>query len=280
MLKIHFINVGKGNCTVIDFPNGHLTVIDTDNSRITDENDLTDPLDFLKANYPTREIFRLIITHPDMDHLSGIEELAKEFQIYNFWDTNNNKRLTQKELDESPYEAGDWNTYQIFRKSSNSPKCLFLHRNDSGEYWNTDNIRILSPSSTLIKKGNETGEYNHLSYVLMINYKGCKILLGGDTTIEAWDEIYKELGADALKANIFLAPHHGSKYNVNRDVFKYINPDYVVASVICKVDYDYNYYSELANQKVLSTKYYGNINFDISDKGLIENIYVEKNAGK
>jgi hypothetical protein len=57
MLKIHFINVGKGNCTVIDFPSGHLTVVDTDNSRNTEENDLTDPIDFIKKQYPNHNLY-------------------------------------------------------------------------------------------------------------------------------------------------------------------------------------------------------------------------------
>jgi beta-lactamase superfamily II metal-dependent hydrolase len=279
MLKIHFINVGKGSCTVIDFPSGHLTVVDTDNSRNTEENDLTDPIDFIKKQYPNRDIFRLIITHPDMDHLSGMEEIAENFKIYNFWDTENNKTFSQADLDKAPYyEKEDWKTYQKFRKSAENPKCLFLYRNSNGDYWNSDNIKILSPSKALVKKANESGIYNHLSYVISINYKGTKILLGGDATIAAWDEILEELGKEELKADIFLAPHHGSKYNVNKEVFKHIDPKHVVVSVIKGVDYDYEYYNTLAKNKVISTKHYGNISFHIANNGKIEHIYVEKNA--
>jgi len=32
-LDFHFINVGKGNCTLINFPNGHFSIIDIDDSR-------------------------------------------------------------------------------------------------------------------------------------------------------------------------------------------------------------------------------------------------------
>jgi beta-lactamase superfamily II metal-dependent hydrolase len=75
-----------------------------------------------------------------------------------------------------------------------------------------------------------------------------------------------------------LAPHHGSTYNVNKEVFQHIDPKYVVVSVIKNVDYDYAYYSTLAKTQVLSTKHFGNISFHIDDKGKIEKIYVEKNA--
>ena len=35
--NFYFLNVGKGNCTIIDFPSGHLSVIDIDDSRIVNK---------------------------------------------------------------------------------------------------------------------------------------------------------------------------------------------------------------------------------------------------
>jgi len=32
-LDFHFINVGKGSCILVDFPSGHLSIIDIDDSR-------------------------------------------------------------------------------------------------------------------------------------------------------------------------------------------------------------------------------------------------------
>jgi len=279
MLKIEFINVGKGNCTIIDFPSKHLSVVDLDNSRHTDENDLTDPVDYLKENYSNRNIFRLIITHPDMDHISGIKDLDDEFEVINFWDTDHNKELSEEDLDKAPYyEKDDWNKYLEYRKSEESPKRLFLYQGANKDYWNSDNVTILSPTKDLVDKANESGEYNHLSYVLMIEYAGVKILLGGDATTAAWDEILEKVGEDALKADIFLAPHHGSTHNVNKEVFKRIDPDYVIVSVIRKVEYDYDYYNSLANKSLLSTKHYGNIKINIEEDGSYLPIKVEKNG--
>jgi competence protein ComEC len=36
-LKLHFLNVGHGDCTIIDFPSGHLTMVDINNSRTLDD---------------------------------------------------------------------------------------------------------------------------------------------------------------------------------------------------------------------------------------------------
>ncbi len=115
----------------------------------------------------------------------------------------------------------------------------------------------MSPSASLVKLANDKEEYNHLSYVLRIEYAGVKVILGGDASKEAWDEIYKHYKDEFLKADVFLAPHHGSATNVHKDAFEAIDPDYVIGSVAEGVDYDYDYYSKLAKKKALSTKYYG-----------------------
>ena len=287
MLKIDFLNVGKGNCTIIKFPSEKITIIDIDNSKIDDENDiLQDPIDFLDKKYPEKEIFRFILTHPDMDHMSGIDELFSTRKVYNFWDTEHDKELDTKTDDFGPYNTDDWTTYQNIRESKENPKALKLYRDAISKCcWTQDNIQILSPSSNLTMLSKETNEgnsdkYNHISYVLRIEYLGIVILLGGDATKAAWQDIYDYYNSknklNLLKADIFLAPHHGSKNNINEEVFDYINPDYVVVSVHRGKDYAYDYYNKLANKQVYSTKYHGNISVEISNKNAT--ITPEKNG--
>jgi len=278
MLKVHFLNVGKGNCTIVEFPSGRLAMIDIDNSRINSENSLTDPIDYYIGKFGRKSLFRFILTHPDMDHMSGLNQLANKISISNFWDTENNKELNNEDWDNSPYDRKDWDKYQEFRRSEEDPKCLFLYQNSTADCcWVQDGITILSPTKKLVELANETEEYNHLSYVLKIQYSNVKVLIGGDATVEAWDEILDNCGKDVLEADIFLAPHHGSKNNINKDVFKHINPEYVIVSVAEGVDYDYNYYSGLATNQVLSTKYYGTMNVEIKQDGSCQ-IFVERNA--
>ncbi len=280
MVKIHFLNVGKGNCTIIEFPSGRLTMVDIDNSRIDDDDEeLTDPVDYYSKKFKNQTLFRFILTHPDMDHLSGLNEFAKTVSILNFWDTDHNKSFSQEDWEESPYNEKDWDKYLVLRKSKTDPKALQLYRDDTADCcWTEDGITILSPSSTLVKLANDSEEYNHLSYVLRIEYAGVKIILGGDASKEAWDEIYKHYKKEFLKADIFLAPHHGSSKNIHKDAFSTISPDYVFVSVATGADYDYNYYSGLAKKEVLSTKYYGTMRVEVTDEGKYLPIIVEKNA--
>ncbi len=276
MLKAHFLNVGKGNCTILDFPTDRIAMVDIDNSRVTEDNPLTDPAEYYHQQFGSKVLFRFILTHPDMDHMSGLNELSQSISILHFWDTDNNKDMDDEDWESSPYDEADWDRYQQFRQSGERPKCLRLLQGARADCcWVQDKIRILSPTDKLVKLANETDEYNHLSYVLRVEHAGKILLLGGDATSEAWDEIYDTCGAGPLAADIFLAPHHGSASNVNKDVFEHISPDYVIVSVARGVDYDYDFYNGLAKEKVLSTKAYGTMRVEIKDEGTYT-IYPER----
>lgn len=277
MSKIHILNVGKGNCIIIQPASERLTVIDIDNSTIDDENDtLTEPVKYIVDNF-SDSIFRFILTHPDMDHMSGLSDLYKKKTICNFWDTKTKKTIEDNEWNNSPYNKDDWDVYQQLKKSEENPKYLTLFQGSSSDCcWIQDKLEILAPTKKTTDLANKTGEYNHTSYVLIYEYAGIKILISGDATKEVWEEIYNTIGDKKLKADIFIAPHHGSENNIHEDVFSYIAPDYVIVSVARGKDYAYDYYSKLAKKKILTTKYYGNITIDISFDGKYT-LYVEKN---
>lgn len=277
MLKVHFLNVGKGNCVVVKFPSGRLTMVDIDNSRIDDENEtLQDPIEFLDTHYPNESVFRFILTHPDMDHMSGLHELSKKRTIVNFWDIEHSKEVDLDSMALGGYSKSDWLAYEKLRNSKSEPMALkLLHNTEAKSYWKEDRITIISPSPKMIKLAEETEEYNHGSYVLMIEHEGIKILLGGDATKEAWKQILANHGEDALKADVFLAPHHGSAANIEKDVFKHIAPEYVVISDHRGHSYDYSYYNSLAPNKVYSTKHFGNIEVAVSKD--VKTITHEKN---
>ena len=267
MLVIHFLNVGKGNCTIIEHPSGRISIIDIDNSRIkSNERKLTDPIRYVKR-VNKASVFRFVLTHPDMDHMSGLSGLSNITEIINFWDTENNKTIENSSWDESPYDRRDWEKYRSFKNKKENPKYIINYRRDEDLYWKDDNITILSPSHNLIKKANEAEDYNHLSYVLMQEHKGIRILFGGDASAEAWEEILDECGKSRLKADILLAPHHGSKNNIYKPALEAISPDYVIVSVAEGVDYAYDFYKNLVKKKVFSTKDKGNIILEVDDYG-------------
>lgn len=270
-LTFHFLNVGKGNCTIVEFPSTRLSVIDIDDSRAISELDkfymeyvekkasLTDPINYIKNYFKDQDIFRFILTHPDMDHMSGIKELFKRKPIFNFWDTENDKFIDPNSWDKSSYDKEDWDFYQAARRNSTkNPTVLKLHRGASSDCcWVQDGIEILAPTPELVKEANQSEDYDHLSYVLMIKHAGKRILLGGDATKKVWEDIINNHGIDYIKSDVFLAPNHGSPNHISKEILDAINPDLTIVSVADGVQYAYNLYSNYGI--VLSTKYFGNI---------------------
>lgn len=200
--------------------------------------------------------------------MAGLKRLYDEVGLTNFWDTDNDKEIDEDSWEDSLYRKEDWDLYQKLRRSTGSPKCIRPQRGDLNKYWNEDKIEILSPTPNLVKLANDNDEYNHLSYVLKITYAGSSVLLGGDATVEAWQDILENYGKEKLKADILLAPHHGSKNNFHKEAMEAVSPKLVIVSVHVGKDYAYDEYARLKSQpKILSTKWWGNLVVTINDKG-------------
>lgn len=152
VMKVHFLNVGHGDCTFIELPSGRLMMIDINNSKSLPETDinalaesvgisvasfksiqliggnfrswedyykslLVDPADYYKENFDGRSIFRYIQTRPDMDHMSGLHRYfwQDEIPLDNFWDVDHSKSLEKDDFENSGYSHEDWLVYGLLR---------------------------------------------------------------------------------------------------------------------------------------------------------------------
>ena len=152
MLKIHFLNVGHGDCTLIELPaqgnmGERLMMIDIDYCKSLSDDEATpassgvtlealkaamlstqsfedyyrsllvDPYDYysdnLKTKYPS--IFRYIQTHPDMDHMSGLHRFfwQEAVPLWNFWDIAHTKEKDEDDFSSGQYSYLDWLVYQL-----------------------------------------------------------------------------------------------------------------------------------------------------------------------
>lgn len=171
MVKIHFLNVGHGDCTLIEHESGNLTMIDICNGDELDEEDaaevadelgisaegmmnyvgstlltpyeilkaagynreLINPVELFQKLYGNRSIFRYIQTHPDLDHMRGLSALKKEgISIINFWDTLHTKTSD----DFLPGDEEEWNEYLRHRNGQSGVTLLNLNRGSIGQYYN------------------------------------------------------------------------------------------------------------------------------------------------
>lgn len=260
MATIHFLNVLEGDCNIIQHDNGHVSIIDVSNAynhddspeeivaktikdlKIKTRNFVPDgkknykqkenpdnPIEYLnKLN--VKDIFRFIITHPDMDHIDGIKDLFEEFKIFNTWDSDNNKELNLKEFP-NKFNPEDWKFYAQLRSGKNiSTKRLTYYAGNINSYFKEDNIKILCPSPDLVKQANkEGGDIHDLSYVLLFTFpkKGgayWKIIFSGDSHDNSWNYILENFKDDVKNVDVLFAPHHGRDSNRSFEFLKTLNP--------------------------------------------------------
>lgn len=81
-LKVHYIDVGQGDSTLIELPDGTTMLIDagTPNTKLT--NNL---INYLKTTCEIQTIDYLVLTHSDDDHSGGMARVFEEFEIKNVY---------------------------------------------------------------------------------------------------------------------------------------------------------------------------------------------------
>jgi beta-lactamase superfamily II metal-dependent hydrolase len=276
-LKIHFLNVGNGDCTIIELPDGNLMMIDIFNgNNFNYYSKSINPITYLKNNFKTKEIYRYIQTHPEMDHMDGLNELRKNFQIINFWDTENKRPEPNFN---TPYAIGtknDWFAYQDLRKNS-----LKFYRGDVVDKAKNSNlypykIYVLHPTKSIVSEINnsQSPKWNNLSYVFILEYEKFKLLYSGDVETSIWEDIYdwvvKNNKESWLKnINVFKVSHHGRRSGYcGSEILNLTNPQFIIISKgsVDPEDYAYSYYHKFVQDrnKIFITSQ-GNILVDYYD---------------
>ena len=260
MSRIHFLNVLEGDCNVIEHDSKRITVIDVSNAyndydterekavkqsqrrkdmyeRTKVPSDKKDykqkrtpdnPIHYLKE-HNIKDIFRFILTHPDMDHMDGIKDFFDEFNVINFWDTDNTKEISNK-VATGGYNIDDWKFYKEIRDSKITPcNRLTYYSGNRNQYYNDDFIEILSPTSEILMTCNDYENWNDSSYVILFtpprsNGRKWKILFAGDSEDCTWEQIIANHSDKVKDIDILFAPHHGRDSGRSYEFLKTLRP--------------------------------------------------------
>lgn len=257
---VHFLNVNCGDCSIIQHASGRNTVIDVCNAKPltwmeqffgtmqASQARLEKGLNgnFNQKKYPVNPIaymqdhgidsvWRFIATHPDMDHLDGIEAFFEAFPPTAFWDTDNSCEKEFGNGSNGGFSEEDWKFYKKLRdeKPTLNPKRLTVYAGNTGQFWNRDEnnndggdgITVLAPTPELVIGGNACEEYNDSSYVLL--YKpasGNRILFAGDSHDATWEHILENHESEVKDVDVLIAPHHGRKSDRDWEFLDVVNP--------------------------------------------------------
>lgn len=208
-VKVHFIDVGQGDSTLITCGD-HSMLIDTG-----DDSKGTTIQNYLKKQ-KVETLDYLILTHPDADHIGGAPVIITKFNI--------NKVFM------SDYEK-DNKTYQKLIQALDNKQLKYSTPKVGSQYFlGTAKITILAPNA-------EYDNPNDSSIALSIQNGNNKFLFTGDASESAEEDIVKN--NDDISADVYKAGHHGSKYSTSKDFFKAVNPKYAVIS--CGEDNSYGH---------------------------------------
>ncbi len=214
-IKVTFIDVGQGDSSLIELPDGKRMLIDgggTFDKRFDIGKRILAPYLWDKG---IKRIDHIVISHPASDHIGGFTYIINKFKIGEVW------------FNGDPAIEG----YQEFLRviEEKGIPVTVVKRGDAilkDEY----NIYVLHPYPEFYSgtSGGKSSGQNNRSIVLKLAYKNRSFLFPGDIEKEAEDNLI-HLG-EWLKAGIIKVPHHGSKTSSTEEFLSLVQPEVAVVS--------------------------------------------------
>lgn len=240
----------------------------------------TNPLDYA-ATIGVHHIWRFILSHPDMDHMDGLDALVRRLGVSNFWDTGS--RRPKPNFDNCPYKEEDWETYERIRDGTlnvltaiRQAGARFSFANqDADGTGGGDGLHILSPDSKLIDDPNTEDDINEGSYVVQYLTAGKNLIFPGDAHDVSWEYIRKHEAASVRNCTFLLAPHHGRDAGRSYEFLDLLQPKLTLigCSPSKYIDYDQWYRRKL---DIITSNQCGNVVLEASADRI--HIYIENPA--
>ena len=214
-LKIYFVDVGQGDCCLIETPKHQKILIDGGGQKNFDigKNTL---LPYL-FNRKILEIDYCIISHFDQDHCGGILYILEQIKVKNV--------IIGKQYEDST----NYNKFkEIVKKQNLNVKIV-----EAGMRINIEKnlyFDVLWPDSQKMISDNAI---NNNSLVCKLNYNKFSMLFTGDIEEIAEKEIVSkyENNTSILKSTILKTAHHGSKTSSIEKILDVVKPQYAFIGV-------------------------------------------------
>ncbi|MFC1867651.1 DNA internalization-related competence protein ComEC/Rec2 [Thermodesulfobacteriota bacterium] len=217
-LKVTYLDVGQGNSALIQFPGKERMLIDGGGFRRGNFDVGKMVVAPFLFHSKILHIDYLVLSHPHPDHMNGLKFIASHFKPKEFWYNGE--------------EAGD-PTFMELMNIIESKKIKVLCPADliEGRDIAGVNIEVLHPTTVTRPAGllyNGMG-INDNSLVLKSSYKGKTFLFPGDIEKRGEEAVVSNAGP-ALKSDVLLVPHHGSRYSCTVTFLQIARPEMCVIS--------------------------------------------------
>lgn len=228
-LKVYFLNVGQGDAIFIQTPNGNQVLIDGG----PDETIIRELSEVMSFN--DRSIDLVILTHPDADHLNGLIEVLRRYEVGQILENRIEHNSPAHEL---------WNELKKEAK---------IYQASGGQIINIGNgaeISIIFP----LDPNRHFAKTNNNSIISKLVFGENSLLLTGD--IEA--QVEKELVARRtdIDSDLLKVPHHGSKTSSTQNFLEAVSPESAFIQVGADNRYGHPHPSITQRLEKMGVKYY------------------------
>ncbi len=200
-LKVHFIDVGQGDAILVQTPNGKNMLIDggkeSAGKKVTA---------FLKAK-GVKTLDVVIATHPDADHIGGLNEVLRTFPVKQFIDSG---------------KVHTTETYFDLLTLIDQKRIPF-------KVASTNSVITLDPAVTakVLYANPKADDTNDASVVTKVTYGAVSFLFTGDAGLKTETALLKN---PELKSTYLKAGHHGSNTSSSAAFVKAVHPAGAVLS--------------------------------------------------
>jgi competence protein ComEC len=212
-LEVHMIDVGQGDAIALRTPRLRWILVDAgDMWRQTDVGERI-VVPYLKRR--GGDIAAFILSHPHADHIGGAASVLRKMPVGFVWDGG--------------YAQGS--TVYDGVLSAARDRNVAWRPARPGRSIEIDGVRltILAPDSADIAQARDA---NAASVVLMVEYRGVRMLLTGDAERDVESRLVRRLGADrGLRADILKVGHHGSSTSSTAALLDAVAPAIAMISV-------------------------------------------------
>jgi len=232
---VHFIDVGQGDCILVELPDGKNLVIDSGPS--SSEGDLLeyfDTLDIVTIDY-------FILTHTDSDHIGNAVTIFENFDVLNvFIPKLYSNYDVEQGLNTQDFNVVTTEVWSNVTQAINSEDCLlsstysFSEERILGEGYS---FVFYSPFEDVIS------DVNDYCPIIMLTIQDTKYIFTGDATTsveEDFLESYPEMVEnDFFDCDVLKVAHHGSASSTSIEFLQAIQAE--IAVICVGIDNSYSH---------------------------------------
>lgn len=205
--RVWFLDVGQGDSSYIEMPDGKDALIDGGpNSKVLTELGQVMP-------FYDKELDLVILTHNHADHLNGIVEVLKRYNVREMW-ISGAIHTSDKYLE----------MLQLLKEKNIKTVVV---KEGYEKYFDAVKVRVVYPDESY--KGVKPEDQHSATVVTRWTYGKSSLLETGDLGLDQIDKIMTS--DEIIKVDILKVPHHGSATGLTEDFLARIAPKVAVISV-------------------------------------------------